>query len=105
MTEEQRARINYLRTDLSIWEERRRRARWNLAADRLYNCSAMDKALGEMTAELRQLEELEMQKKKWHCYCPAPNNIRTGPGLCPSCGRFPFLKEVTKKGKRRPRET
>jgi hypothetical protein len=25
----------------------------------------------------------------WTCGCPAPENRRTGPGLCAMCGRFP----------------
>ncbi len=58
MTEEQLTRLAFLRKDLAVWEERRRRARWSLAADRLYNCSAMDEALGELAAELNQLEKL-----------------------------------------------
>lgn len=56
MNEEQRARMEYLREDLQVWEERRRRARWSLAADKLYNCTAMDQALGQMVAELKELE-------------------------------------------------
>lgn len=60
--EERRARINYLRTDLSVWEERRRRARFSLALDRLYNCSAMDEALGQMLSELKRLESLETKE-------------------------------------------
>lgn len=62
MTEEQRARMDYLREDLQVWEARRKRARWNLALDRLYNCSAMDEALAQFQRELTELEALQERK-------------------------------------------
>lgn len=64
MTDKQRARMEYLREDLAVWEARRRRARWNLALDRLYNCSAMDEVLGEFLSELKRLEALDKKESK-----------------------------------------
>jgi hypothetical protein len=61
MTEEQHARMEYLRKDLKEWEDRRRRARWSLPMDKLYNCTAMDRELGAMQRELHDLEEEERQ--------------------------------------------
>jgi hypothetical protein len=37
----------------------------------------------------------------WRCYCPPPNHLRTGPGLCPHCVRFPYVCD-DKGGKRLP---
>lgn len=64
MTEEQRARMEYLREDLKIWEGRRDRARWSLPLDRIYNCTAMDKELGAMQRELHDLELLVEEPRK-----------------------------------------
>lgn len=58
MNEEQRARLQYLREDLAVWNDRRRRARYSIAADRFYNCSAMDNAIREIQEEVRGLEAL-----------------------------------------------
>jgi len=30
-------------------------------------------------------------RPQWRCWCAPPFNIRTGPGQCPTCGRFPVL--------------
>jgi hypothetical protein len=54
-----RERLLYLQEDLATWEDRRRRARWSLAAYRLYNCTAMDEALGEILSEKNRLEQTE----------------------------------------------
>lgn len=58
MTLDQQVRLAYLRGELSVWETRRSRARWSIAADRLYNSSAMDHEMSRMSQELRSLEEL-----------------------------------------------
>jgi hypothetical protein len=59
MDEEQRARLTYLREDLAVWEDRRSLARWSLAADKFYNCSAMDHEINAMKEEIRVLSRME----------------------------------------------
>jgi hypothetical protein len=83
VTQDQRTRLDYLRQDLKVWEDRRHRARWSLAADKLYNSSAMDQALGEMIREMNDLEgQLEKPKNKRRPYAKLEE---TGPpGLQPS---------------------
>lgn len=60
MTERQK-RIAYLRNELRVWEARRSRAQasGNPALVAFYCDPDLDRALGQMVRELRELEELE----------------------------------------------
>jgi hypothetical protein len=37
------------------------------------------------------MDQQTRERPYWRCYCPPPNDHRTGPGLCPTCGRFPHV--------------
>lgn len=33
-------------------------------------------------------------RPKWRCWCAAPDNVRSGPGVCQTCHRLPVLVNV-----------